>query len=255
MGWATTRYRTWELHARCQQKQPMDQPSHLSLQQEPPPHWQRQTLSKGELVHSLLSLEAKNKDKLAVLFQCLTTACPVQLQLIYLQVTDETLTDRCRVKGHHAQTESLKISLALSMTSAQLVLSSSSTITWEAHPELHRGKRSNIKKGIPKESGWCVYKSCPSQYFMSLPARAGLLRTGCTNTHFLCSTKEINLFDPPCCSLKAAMTEENWGNDDLLLIYLPSSTSHFRFSKSSSSRLATCGRGHLQHRRGSYNFC
>lgn len=144
----------------------------------------------------------------------------------------------------------------------QLVLCSSSTTMWEAHPELHRGATS--KREFQKKGVWCVQKSCPSQYFMSLTARAELLRRGCANTYF-CSAKETNLFDPTCCSIKAAMFEENWGNNGSTLIYLPSSTFHFRFfktschsdAKSSFSGLATCGRGHYNTEGGaaiSVNF-
>lgn len=159
-------------------------------------------------------------------------------------------------------TDCLNISIALSMTSTQLALSSSSTTMWEAHPELHRGKRSNIKNGIPKERGLVCTEIMSKSVLHVINCQSWASQERLCK-YFFCSTKETNLFDPPCCSIKAAMFEENWDNDGSILIYLPSSTFHFRFSKSSChsdakpsfSGLATCGRGHLQYRKRSCNFC
>lgn len=116
------------------------------------------------------------------------------------------------MKGHRAQTECLNVSLALSVTSTQLVLSSSSKTMWEAHLELHRWKGSSIKKGISEERG-LVCREVMSKSVLHVINYQSWASQERLCKYFFCSTKEIYLFDPPCCPTKAAMLEDNWAND------------------------------------------
>lgn len=184
-----------------------------------------------------------------MLFQCLTTTCHAQLQLIYLLGTDDALDwqmQKERALCTDWAPERLSHSVCDANSTGALQINSSTPLTAQR-------KEKHWQKGIPKERGFvCMYRisksvfcAINSQSWASQERLCKYSLSSVAPKELICLTHSAVLSNRlPYLRGTEVMT-------DLLLIALPSCISHYWLDLQGSatfgfSGLAKCGKGCFQ---------